>query len=173
MEAFFVGFIKFRFSTFEIAVPKSNSVLILKNKSVPIPIVMIRRNNLIALFALLLVGCDAAPSVSNSSTKTAGTVQLEIDFGGKRENISVHVPCSADSTAFQILERARNMGDLEFESTGQQETAFVASIGGVKNEGAAGRNWLFEVNGKLANQGSGSFLVKKDDLIRWRMGDYP
>ena len=123
---------------------------------------------------LPLMGCDSGPSGSAAGSSTAaGTVQLEIDFRGKRANISVDVPCSLDSTVFQIMERARNMGDLEFESTGSDDSAFISSIGGIENEGRSGDNWVFRVNDELGDRGCGVIAVNKSDHILWVLGKYP
>lgn len=131
------------------------------------------------LLALLLFvgisGCDSSPA-GTASTRTGGstgTAQLEIDFGGRRNNISVDVPCSADSTVFQIMERARNMADLEFYVSGSGETTFVRSIDGIENEGAEGDNWVFRVNEKLGDRSCGVFPVRPGDHVLWVLGEYP
>ena len=122
-----------------------------------------------------LAGCDSRPAAQkfNSSGTDVGTVQLEIDFGGRRKKISVDVPCSADSTVFRILERARNLEDLSFTSTGTGESAFVRSFDGVENEGADGDNWVFRVNEKLGNRSCGVFPVQPGDRVLWVLGEYP
>jgi hypothetical protein len=134
---------------------------------------------LAVLLALVMIagisGCDSSPAGTRSTAagNSAATVQLDIDFGGRRGNISVDVPCSVDSTVFQILERARNMADLEFYASGAGETTFVRSIDGVENEGAEGDNWVFRVNEKLGNKSCGIFPVQPGDRVLWVLGEYP
>jgi len=131
---------------------------------------------LIAQF--LIAGCDSAsaPAVKTKPpvSKTGKvTVQLEVDFQSDRENIVVRIPCSEDSTVLTILARAQNIGDLEFTSIGEGETAFVTSIGGVENQAAAGDNWVYRVNDELGDKSCGVFSVKPGDEVLWVFGEYP
>lgn len=131
---------------------------------------------IISVASCFLAGCEDTGSgvaVQNRADgKTVGTVQLEIDFNSQRRKISVDVPCSSDSTVFSILQRAQNIGDLKFDSTGTGERVFVSSIGGVENQ-AAGDNWVYQVNGKLGDRSSGVYAVKPGDHVSWVFGDYP
>lgn len=130
------------------------------------------------LMLALAVGCDPEPtldaqrSVDSAGEVVAGTVQLQVDFSGEKKNMSVKVPCSADSTVFQILQRAQNQGDLDFDSQGSGGTAFVHSIDGVMNSGRRGKNWTFRVNEQLAKESCGSLAVVPGDVIEWKFGDY-
>ena len=129
----------------------------------------------LAIAGCVLTGCGGMNSSTleyGAEQKTAGTVRLEIDFNSDRKPISVAIPCSSDSTVFSILERARNLGDLKFRSTGTGDLAFVNSIGGVKNQPAS-NNWVYRVNGKLADKSSGAYAVKPGDQIQWVFGTYP
>lgn len=44
---------------------------------------------------------------------------------------------------------------------------FVEAIGGIKNDLANDRGWLFEVNGYRSNVPSERYLVKDGDWIKW------
>ena len=125
---------------------------------------------------VMLAGCDQPDTalLTPEDAKVAGTVDLEIDFQSQKKNIQVAIPCSADSTVFSILTRAQNLGDVKFESRGSSpESRFVTSIGGVKNQAAAGDNWVFRVNGELADRGCGEFSVRPGDQVQWMFGKYP
>ena len=124
---------------------------------------------------LLLLGCGPDTTLLEpEDAKVAGTVDLEIDFQSEKKKIQVAVPCSADSTVFSILTRAQNLGDLKFESRGSSpESRFVTSIGGVENQAAAGDNWVFRVNGELADRGCGEISVRPGDQVQWMFGEYP
>ena len=140
------------------------------------------RRSLGLLMLGMMVGCDAAPSdsshpvkgaVSNGAVSNgAGVIQLEIDFVGRKENLRIDVPCQPPLSVFQVLESAQEQGNLTFESTGRGETAFISAIGGVKNEGAAGDNWVFRVNQQLGDRGSGVFQVNSGDQLLWTFGKY-
>ena len=125
------------------------------------------------MFVIGASGCESSSTNSTATSSVVGTVQLVIDFDGRRENVSVDVPCSVNSTVFQVLERARNMADLEFYNSGTGETTFVRSIDGIENEGAEGENWIFRVNGKLGDKSCGVFPVQPGDRVEWALGDYP
>ncbi len=126
--------------------------------------------------AMTLAGCNQPDTalLEPDDAKVAGTVDLEIDFQSDKETIRVFIPCSADSTVFSILTRAKNLGDLDFESRGGDPTTkFVTSICGVENQAAAGDNWVFRVNGELADRGCGDFVVEPGDQVQWVFGKYP
>jgi hypothetical protein len=124
----------------------------------------------------LLIGCQTESRpierADSGDTMTLGTVQLQIDFAGKREPISLSVPCSANSTVLTSLQRAQDQGDLEFKSIGSGPAAFVVSIEGIKNADQQGRNWVFRINGIMANLGCGAFRVTPGDEIQWEFGEY-
>ena len=123
---------------------------------------------------ITLAGCSGPDTalLEPADAKVAGTVDLEIDFQSEREKIEVAIPCSADSTVFSILIRAKNLDDLDFESRGTvPANKFVTSIGGVENQAALG--WVFRVNGELADKGCGEFAVTPGDHVQWVFGSYP
>ncbi len=119
-------------------------------------------------------GCDPATTLNSPAAPevVAGTVELRVDFTGEKKDMKVKVPCSADSTVFSILQRAKNMGDLDFDSQGAGSTAFVHSIDGVMNAGRRGNNWVFRVNEQLAKESCGSLVVAPGDVIEWKFGKY-
>ncbi len=127
------------------------------------------------VFVMLLAGCGPDTALLEpEDAKVVGTVDLEIDFQSQKKNIQVAIPCSADSTVFSILTRAHNLGDLTFESRGSGPASrFVTSICDVENQAAAGDNWVFRVNGELADRGCGEISVRPGDQIQWIFGDYP
>jgi len=129
----------------------------------------------VALVVLALtVGCETSGTEKvDGQGKALGTVQLEIDFRSERQKLSLSVPCTSDSTVLSVLQQAKESGDLEFQFTGQSETAFVTSIGGVENMGAEGDNWVYRVNGELGDRSCGKFSVKPDDHVLWVFGKYP
>jgi len=133
------------------------------------------------LLMALVVGCDppttgdsptASDTTGSSSEVVAGTVQLLVDYAGEKKNRKIKVPCSSDSTVFTILQRAKNMGDLEFDFQGAGSTAFVHSIDGMLNTGRRGKNWVFRVNEELASESCGSLVVAPGDVIEWKFGEY-
>ena len=58
------------------------------------------------------------------------------------------------------------------EISGTGENAFVTSINGVKADTAKKQFWSFEVNGKAATVGAGSYVTTDDDTITWKLSTY-
>ncbi len=101
------------------------------------------------------------------------TVAVSIGFGNRRAAKQFTVPYSDESTVLSILDRAQSNGDLSIDYRGSGESAFVTSIDGIENQGADGDNWVYRVNGKLADRSCGIFAIKPGDEIAWTLGPYP
>ena len=118
------------------------------------------------------IGCGST-TVEPPPKRQIGTVDLTIDFGGAGENVKVQIPCSEDSTVFEILRRAEMNGDIKLQSSGSGETAFVTSINGVGQQSAEGKYWTYRLNGELSKTGSGVTEVDPADDVIWRFGSAP
>lgn len=144
--------------------------------------------SLVAILVLFAVGCKTENSgqvepegvaavidlaVENESNPVVETATLEIQFNSHGEDLKLEVLCGEGATVFLVMERARENGDLEFESTGRDATLFVQSIGGVKNQAGGGDNWVYRVNGELGDRSCGVFSVNPGDRVLWVFGDYP
>ena len=126
----------------------------------------------ICVLLTLAIGCQ--PTETGALPKRQiGTVVLTVDFGSAAENIRVQIPCSEDSTVLNILQRAELNGDLELQTSGVGETAFVQSINGVGKTNTPGKYWTYLLNGELAKAGSGVTEVDPNDEIHWRFGAPP
>jgi hypothetical protein len=124
-----------------------------------------------------VAGCQSesastASAVAQPERETESVVLLQIDFRGQQDNLELEVPCSTESTAFEVLKIASRQAGFSLETTGQGQTAFVKSIAGVANQGAGGDNWVFHVNGALADRGSGVYPLQSKDQLRWVFGKY-
>ena len=102
-----------------------------------------------------------------------GTVLMKVDFGGEADDLEVQIPCSEDSTAFDILRRAELSGDLKLEASGEGETAFVRSINGVESQTGQNKYWTFRINDALAKAGCGVTEVDPGDVVQWNFGAPP
>ena len=121
----------------------------------------------------LPIGCQPARSTDSiADSHSIGTVELILEFPTEASNHNLHRPLVADMTVLELMEAARSDGQLEFVATGTGVAAFVVSIDGVTNQGGAGKNWIFYVNGLESNQGCGSVVVNPGDVIRWKFGEY-
>lgn len=52
---------------------------------------------------------------------------------------------------------------------GEGANAFVVSINGIMALESKNEFWSFYVNGKMAEVGAGSYKLKKDDKIKWKL----
>ena len=136
------------------------------------------------LLALLLLGMlywnrsQPAPQAENdSSAETAWTpspqptgdiVRLEIDFGNSAKRQFEALPWKADMTVEDVLVAAREFRPgISFTQVGEGAGGFLTELEGLKNEGASGRNWRYEVAG---TPGTMSFCLQKvapGELVRW------
>ncbi|MCE9546561.1 MAG: DUF4430 domain-containing protein [Planctomycetia bacterium] len=101
---------------------------------------------------------------------TAKTVSLTIDFGDSPAKEFAGIPWTEGMTVLDAMVEARRLGLLKFEEHGTGQTAFVESINGRKNAGAAAtdRNWLFSVNGQQGDEGAGVVRIQSGDRVLWK-----
>lgn len=133
---------------------------------------------LLSLLILIAAGCQQTATAPGDSKagRQIGTVDLSVDFGGRLEDVNVQIPCSADSTVFDILNRAVLSGDLKMKTTGSGETAFVHSINGIgkgDGDGESGKFWTYQINDQFVKTGSGVTEVDPGDVVKWRYGTAP
>ena len=106
------------------------------------------------------------PDVSHTAS-AHDKVSLTIDFGNGRRQDFDAVAWTKGMTVADLLGKASG---LEVEQKGSGEGAFLTSINGVANEGAGGSNWLYEVNGQVADRSLAVRELKAGDRVLWRFG---
>ncbi len=81
----------------------------------------------------------------------------------KDRKITTSLAFKDGETALQLLNNTHKV-----DAKGQNENAFVTAI-----DGAAADNskefWSFYVNGKQAEVGAGSYVLKNNDTIEWKI----
>lgn len=110
-----------------------------------------------------------ADAIWTPSEKPAGeVVQLEIDFGNGAKRQFEALPWRADMTVADVMTAARDFRPgIRYAQIGEGASGFLTELEGLKNEGASGRNWRYEVAG---TPGSMSFCLQKvasGELVRW------
>lgn len=79
------------------------------------------------------------------------TVSLEIDFGNGAQKRFAALPWQPDMTVAGLLAQARQFRPgIRFSQRGEGAGGFLTGIDGLPNQGAAGNNWKFEVDGEHA-----------------------
>jgi hypothetical protein len=96
------------------------------------------------------------------------TVSLEVDFGNGVNREFTGIAWTEGMTVGKLMEAAANMTPpLDHKVRGSGKMTFLTSLDGVANGEGAGRYWLYEVNGQLAEV---SFAVKPlapGDRVLW------
>ncbi|MCA9270087.1 MAG: DUF4430 domain-containing protein, partial [Planctomycetales bacterium] len=72
--------------------------------------------------------------------------------------------------ATRSAERSGHGVVVKIRSSGS--TAFLTQIDDVANEGGAGKNWVYRVNGKLGDRSIGVQKLDKGDKVLWRFQAY-
>ena len=103
---------------------------------------------------------------SVSSTETV-TVTQEIEPIGDAPQKQEQVKVEKDQTALEVLQRSH-----QIETKGKGINAFITSIDGRKADDAKNEFWAFYVNGKQAEVGAGSYVLKPNDKILWKIETY-
>ena len=86
------------------------------------------------------------------------TVALEIDFGNGAKREFAALPWRAGMTVADLMLQAREFRPgIDFTQQGEGAGGFLTSLDGLQNQGASGRNWRYEVDGR---HGEVSFSVQ-------------
>lgn len=131
---------------------------------------LILQPTLIFALVISLVACN--PNQENQAQDQAevsypGEVSITIQDGKSKSRLTVLV--AEKSNLLSIMEAQKIEQKLSFEVKGEGDMTFVESLNGVKNEGPGDdkHNWLFAVNGRLANQGIGQLQISANDSVTW------
>jgi hypothetical protein len=95
-------------------------------------------------------------------------VKLIINDGKSQKTYDKNLP--AGSTVLDLLEQSSQTKKFSLSYRQSQLGVFIEEIAGVKNDNRANKFWLYKVNGKLANVGASSYLMKNNDAIEWYYG---
>ena len=128
-----------------------------------------------ALAGLLAINSFSPPPPHQPAVPKhpASPVVVHVDFGnGKR--LEGEQASSPQMTVYDAL--AAVVGDdRAIASTGSGQFLAIDAIGSQRNEGSGedSKNWLYWVNGSLADRGAGVYPVKAGDFIEWRFTTLP
>ncbi len=94
-------------------------------------------------------------------------VNLEFKYNNKKENISKTF--DKRYNIYEIMKSLRQENLLEFKETGKGDLIFIEEIKNIKNEGNGKnkKNWLYFVDGNLAEKGISQFFIDKETNIIW------
>ncbi len=156
-------------------------------KSVEVPLLLYPDPNLIALRAqkmknfkklllllLVLAGIFGIYFLNNQKTQNlpsptpSATETLNTTFSIKNgDSQSIDISSFIGKT---VLEATQNFAEVE--KTGSGENAYITSINGVSADPKKREFWELVLNGKPAETGAGSIIIKRGDQIEWRINNY-
>lgn len=100
------------------------------------------------------------------------SVQLTIDYGDGVQTRFKALPFRQGMTVLDALVAAqKHPRGVKFVQRGKGAGAMVTELGGLKNEGS-GKNWLYSVGGKPAEESAGIHELKPGDAILWEFKAY-
>ena len=104
-----------------------------------------------------------------SPQPTGETVSLTIDFGNGATKEFAALPWRVEMTVADLLVAAREFQPgIVFEQVGTGEGGFLRSLDGLANEGAEGRNWLYQVGGQHAHRSFCLETIEPGKHILWK-----
>ncbi|MEX2027669.1 MAG: DUF4430 domain-containing protein [Pirellulaceae bacterium] len=127
----------------------------------------INRRMLLTVFLSLAAALAAAAEPAEEKS-----VKLTIDYGDGVQKVFVALPWQEKMTVLAALEAAgKHPRGVKLAHQGSGERVLVTAIDELKNEGR-GKNWLYEVNGKLADKSAGVYELSAGDAVLWRFKAY-
>lgn len=101
--------------------------------------------------------------IPGKKIEQASLISIKQAVGGKKKNEQIKI----GATALQLLNSTHVV-----VTKGEKENAFITSIDGRAADSQKREFWAFYVNGKQAQVGAGSYFVKKNDTIEWKIETY-
>jgi hypothetical protein len=96
-------------------------------------------------------------------------VTLTIDFGDGRQKNFEAIGWRSGMTVADAMKAASGVTVTQ-KDTGQ--SAFVTAIDGIENQGADAHNWMYKINGKVADRSFEVYDLKPGDRILWTFGPW-
>jgi hypothetical protein len=125
-----------------------------------------------ALALACLLWISAGDHLVRAASEAASTCALIIDYGDGVQKHFPQAPWREGMTVLDLLEFAKgHPRGIRFEYRGKGATAFLTQIDDLKNEGR-GRNWVYRINGRLADRSFALQRLQPKDQVIWEFGEY-
>jgi hypothetical protein len=101
------------------------------------------------------------------------TVSLTIDSGDGRQREWPALAWRDGMTVADALAAVRSLTrqePIDFAQMGSGDKALLTELAQLGNEGAGGRNWTYQVNGKRADRSFAVYQLQPGDRVLWRFG---
>jgi hypothetical protein len=115
-----------------------------------------------------------APSKEKNEAKRLSQVELTIDYGDGMQKRFPVLKWREGLTVFNTMQEAdKHPRGISMKSRGRGATRMVTQIDDLKNGGGGKKkNWIFRVNGELADRSCGVFKLKPGDRVLWKFEQY-
>ena len=120
----------------------------------------------VLLSVLALQYCKQEPGAIGAG---GDSVAVQIPALADRAAVQEQIPAEAGHTqsVLAYMQAMQKKGLVEFTSSGEGDMVLIESLQGLKNQGATGKNWLYAVDGKLANRGVATMTVAGGQRVQW------
>lgn len=121
---------------------------------------------LMSMLVPLLASCGAEETTSNPSTCDVEPTISVYDASTEETLFNEKSVCLEDgATVLDALEAT----ELDIESVGNGEMAYVTAIDGIQEKSAGqASGWVYAFNGSPGDEGAGAKEVESTDIIQWR-----
>src|SRR5262245_50003549 len=124
------------------------------------------------LLTALTLTAPAGAAAAEEPAAADKAVSLTIDYGDGVQKRFTNLAWQEEATVFDVLQAAmKHTRGIKVAHQGSGATTLITAIDDLKNEGR-GRNWLFEVNGKLGEKSCALVELKAGDAVLWRFATY-
>ena len=106
----------------------------------------------------------SGPPADETAGEAGQRALLTINFGDGRPLQNESAPWREGMTVADLLQGEPRVS-LAVQGSGA--SAFLTQLGGVANEGADGRNWVYSVNGKPADRSFAVYELQANDHVLW------
>jgi len=127
---------------------------------------------IILLLSIFLLACVTFWQLRIKSTKTQSEkvvqeIQTTLSVNDGSDVKSFDISGFIDRTALVATQ-----ADAKVITSGTRVNAFVTSINGRVADSKKHEFWELDANGSETQVGAGSYIIKKGDLISWRINTY-
>jgi Domain of unknown function (DUF4430) len=110
-------------------------------------------------------GESAADDATAAATGKTVTLAIEFADGTLQHD---YLPWREGMTVENLLAAAARLPKgIQFAQQGSGESALLTEINGTANEGGAGRNWTYSVNGQEADRSFAIYQLQPNDHVLW------
>jgi hypothetical protein len=126
---------------------------------------------LVMFLANLLSFAQDSPAKKSPQT-SSNDVTVVIDYGDGVQKHFTKIPWKQGLTVFDAMKAAQeHPRGIRFEFKGSGATAMLTKIDDLANEGR-GRNWLYQVDGKKADDSFGIHPLGSRSSVLWKFDHY-